>query len=81
MGKYSKISGNTFYRNFPTRPTYGVPTYGGITVFNIILTDTKTFKFIFSHHHHHRILKEFFPSLIHLCYHFCVRIFAIYSVF
>ena len=33
MGKYSKISGNTFYRNFPTRPTYGVPTYGGITVY------------------------------------------------
>ena len=32
MGKYSKISGNTFYRNFPTRPTYGDPTYGGITV-------------------------------------------------
>ena len=32
MGKYSKISGNTFYRNFPTRPTYGDPTYGGLTV-------------------------------------------------
>ena len=35
MGKYSKISGNTFYRNFPTRPTYGDPTYGGITVYII----------------------------------------------
>jgi len=35
MGKYSKISGNTFYRNFPTRPTYGGPTYGGLTVFTI----------------------------------------------
>ena len=37
MGKYSKISGNTFYRNFPTRPTYGDPTYGGLTVLKIDL--------------------------------------------
>jgi len=36
MGKYSKISGNTFYRNFPTRPTYG-----GLTV---VITSNKNFK-------------------------------------
>jgi hypothetical protein len=41
MGKYSKISGNTFYRNFPTRPTYGDPTYGGLTV---VITSNKNFK-------------------------------------
>ena len=48
MGKYSKISGNTFYRNFPTRPTYG-----GLTVFHIRsnkkLTRTISYFFTFRH--------------------------------
>ena len=28
-----KISGDSFKRNFPSCPTYGVPTYGGLPVF------------------------------------------------